>query len=59
MHNRLAFDCKCSNVGIRHQVRAAADSVENVLQVSQVIRSRVKRLDMGVLKPTLYTFQGL
>ena len=37
MHHRLVFDCKRSNMGIRYQLRAAADSVEKALQVGKMI----------------------
>ncbi len=33
MQNRLVFNSKCSNMGVRHQIRASADGVKNVLQV--------------------------
>ena len=58
MHYRLVLHRKCGYVGIRYQVRSAADSVENVLQECEMIRSRIKRLDVGVLKPTLHSTQG-
>ena len=59
MHHRLVFDCKRSNMCIRYQLRAAVDSIENVLQVGKMVRSRIKGSDVGVLKPTFYPLQGL
>ena len=59
MHYRLVLHRKCGYVGIRYQVRSAADSVENVLQLGKMVRSRIKGSDVGVLKPTFYPLQGL
>ena len=58
MHYRLMFDCKHSNMGIRDQLHAAAYSVENVLQKGKMVRTWIKRSDVGVLKPTFHLLQG-
>ena len=58
MQHCLVFNSKGSNVGIRHQVRAAADGVKDILQVCEMFRAGIKRLNVGILEPTLHSAQG-